>query len=81
MLARGRELGLGPAALDAFARRARRPDWSAAAGFFAEYLDVLDMQGVLDYAELVHRAVLLTGRQEVAARLHDAYDAIYVDEF
>ncbi|SES12261.1 Superfamily I DNA or RNA helicase [Streptomyces qinglanensis] len=81
VLARGRELGLGPAALDAFARRAARPDWSAAAGFFAEYLDVLDMQGVLDYAELVHRAVLLTERQEVAARLHDAYDAIYVDEF
>ncbi|MDF4253553.1 ATP-dependent DNA helicase [Streptomyces sp. WMMB303] len=81
VLARGRELGLGPAALDAFARRARRPDWGAAAGFFAEYLDVLDMQGVLDYAELVHRAVLLTGREEVAARLHDAYDAIYVDEF
>ncbi|MFI8851531.1 ATP-dependent helicase [Streptomyces sp. NPDC053499] len=81
VLARSRELGLGPAALDAFARRAGRPDWSAAAGFFAEYLDVLDMQGVLDYAELVHRAVLLTEREEVAARLHGAYDAIYVDEF
>ncbi|MGP3972891.1 ATP-dependent helicase [Streptomyces sp. 8N114] len=81
VLARSRELGLGPAALDAFARRAGRPDWRAAAGFFAEYLDVLDMQGVLDYAELVHRAVLLTRREEVAARLHGAYDAIYVDEF
>ncbi|MBO8198971.1 ATP-dependent helicase [Streptomyces smyrnaeus] len=81
VLARSRELGLGPAALDAFARRAGRPDWRAAAGFFAEYLDVLDMQGVLDYAELVHRAVLLAEREEVAARLHAAYDAIYVDEF
>ncbi|MBO8193951.1 ATP-dependent helicase [Streptomyces oryzae] len=81
VLARSRELGLGPSALDAFARRAGRPDWRAAAGFFAEYLDVLDMQGVLDYAELVHRAVLLTRQEEIAARLHGAYDAIYVDEF
>ena len=37
-------------------------------GFLAEYLDVLDAQGVLDYAELVHRAVLLAERDEVAAR-------------
>ena len=59
VLARSRELGLGPGALAAFARRIGRPDWRAAAAFLAEYLDVLDLQGVLDYAELVHRAVLL----------------------
>ncbi|MGY1437836.1 ATP-dependent helicase [Streptomyces reniochalinae] len=81
VLARSRELGLGPAALGAFARRAGRPDWRAAAGFFAEYLDVLDAQGVLDYAELVHRAALLTERGEVASWLDGAYDAIYVDEY
>ncbi|WSS14863.1 ATP-dependent helicase [Streptomyces sp. NBC_01186] len=81
VLARSRELGLGPEALDAFARRAGRQDWSAAAGFLAEYLDVLDVQGVLDYAELVHRAVLLAEREDVAARLANAYDAVYVDEY
>ncbi|MFE9608986.1 ATP-dependent helicase [Streptomyces sp. NPDC006012] len=81
VLARSRELGLGPAALDAFARRIGRPDWQAAAAFLAEYLDVLDLQGVLDYAELVHRAVLLTGRPEAAARLAARYDAVYVDEY
>ncbi|WP_030408437.1 ATP-dependent helicase [Streptomyces albus] len=81
VLARSRELGLGPGALGAFAHRAGRPDWRAAAGFFAEYLDVLDAQGVLDYAELVHRAALLAEREEVAARLDAAYDAVYVDEF
>ncbi|GAA2601919.1 ATP-dependent DNA helicase [Streptomyces axinellae] len=81
VLARSRELGLGPESLDAFARRAERPDWSAAAGFLAEYLDVLDGQGVLDYAELVHRAVLLAEREEAAAGLADAYDAVYVDEY
>ncbi|MEU9483541.1 ATP-dependent DNA helicase [Streptomyces decoyicus] len=81
VLARSRELGLGPDALGAFARRTGRPDWSAAADFLAEYLDVLDGQGVLDYAELVHRAVLLAERTDVAAQLAAAYDAVYVDEY
>ncbi|MFF8014591.1 UvrD-helicase domain-containing protein [Streptomyces sp. NPDC007929] len=81
VLARSRELGLGPDALDAFARRTGRPDWRAAAGFLAEYLDVLDLQGVIDYAELVHRAVLLAHRREVAAWLAARYDAVYVDEY
>ncbi|MEU7483178.1 ATP-dependent DNA helicase [Streptomyces sp. NPDC042319] len=81
VLARSRELGLGPDALGDFARRAGRPDWGAAAGFLAEYLDVLDAQGVLDYAELVHRAVLLAERPEVAAELARRYDAVFVDEY
>ncbi|WP_406146073.1 ATP-dependent helicase [Streptomyces sp. NBC_01012] len=81
VLARSRELGLGPDALAAFARRTGRPDWSAAAQFLAEYLDVLDAQGVLDYAELVHRAVLLAERPEVAASLAGSYDVVLVDEY
>ncbi|MFJ8906708.1 ATP-dependent helicase [Streptomyces sp. NPDC102351] len=81
VLARSRELGLGPEALDAFARRIGRPDWRAASAFLAEYLDVLDLQGVLDYAELVHRAVLLAQRPETAGLLADRYDAVYVDEY
>ncbi|MCX5331501.1 ATP-dependent DNA helicase [Streptomyces sp. NBC_00140] len=81
VLARSRELGLGPGALDAFARGIGRPDWRAAAAFLAEYLDVLDLQGVLDYAELVHRAVLLAHRPEVAGRLATQYDAVFVDEY
>ncbi|MCX4729639.1 ATP-dependent DNA helicase [Streptomyces sp. NBC_01363] len=81
VLARSRELGLGPDALAAFARRTGRPDWGAAAEFLAEYLDVLDGQGVLDYAELVHRAVLLAERPEVSALLAGEYDAVFVDEY
>ncbi|MFF9767322.1 ATP-dependent helicase [Streptomyces sp. NPDC014636] len=81
VLARTRELGLGAEALDAFARRIGRPDWQAAAAFLAEYLDTLDLQGVIDYAELVHRAVLLARRPETAARLAAQYDAVYVDEY
>ncbi|MFG3186438.1 ATP-dependent helicase [Streptomyces nigra] len=81
VLARSRELGLGPGALDDFARRIGRPDWRAAASFLAEYLDVLDLQGVLDYAELVHRAVLLAQRPDAAEALAARYDAVYVDEY
>ncbi|MEU1097122.1 ATP-dependent helicase, partial [Streptomyces sp. NPDC005877] len=95
VLARSRELGLGPHALADFARRTGRPDWRAAAAFLAEYLDVLDLQGVLDYAELVHRAVLLAERAPYSgtsshvsssAPPHgpapaDAYDAVFVDEY
>ncbi|MEU6364374.1 ATP-dependent DNA helicase [Streptomyces sp. NPDC046931] len=81
VLARSRELGLGPGALRRFAQRIGRPDWEAASAFLAEYLDVLDLQGVIDYAELVHRAVLLIRRPGVAARLAARYDAIYVDEY
>ena len=81
VLARSRELGLDPTALDAFAHRIGRPDWRAAAAFLAEYLDVLDLYGVLDYAELVHRAVLLAHRPEAAERLAAQYDAVFVDEY
>ncbi|WTR12433.1 ATP-dependent helicase [Streptomyces sp. NBC_00144] len=75
VLARSRELGLGPETLAAFADRTGRPDWHAAAGFLAEYLDVLDAQGVVDYAELVHRAVPLAERADLR------YDAVFVDEY
>ncbi|MFD3514280.1 ATP-dependent helicase [Streptomyces sp. NPDC058657] len=81
VLARSRELGLGPGALRDFAERLGRPDWKAAATFLAEYLDVLDMQGVLDYAELVHRAVLLAEREAATGRLAASYDAVFVDEY
>ncbi|WP_461007738.1 ATP-dependent helicase [Streptomyces capparidis] len=81
VLARSRELGLDPAALGSFAERTGRPDWQAAAAFLAEYLDVLDAQGVLDYAELVHRAVLVAEEPPTAAWLAGRYEAVFVDEY
>ncbi|MDI5970411.1 UvrD-helicase domain-containing protein [Streptomyces sp. SL13] len=74
VLARTRELGLGPGELAAFADRTGRPDWAAAAGFLAEYLDVLGLQGAVDYAELVRRAVA-----PARDRAGD-WDAVFVDE-
>ncbi|MFD8753356.1 ATP-dependent helicase [Kitasatospora sp. NPDC059577] len=81
VLARSRELGLGEAELERFAQGVQRPDWAAAAHFLADYLDVLDLRGVLDYAELVHRAVLLAERPEVEEDLRRRYDVVFVDEY
>jgi superfamily I DNA/RNA helicase/RecB family exonuclease len=81
VILRARELGLDPADLARHARQADRPDWSAAARFLGEYLDVADARGVLDYAELVHRAVLLSERSEVRAALRSRYRAVFVDEY
>ncbi|MER7580512.1 ATP-dependent DNA helicase [Kitasatospora sp. NPDC097691] len=81
VLARSRELGLGEAELERFAQGVQRPDWAAAAHFLADYLDVLDLRGVLDYAELVHRAVLLAERPDVEDQLRRRYDVVFVDEY
>ena len=81
VLLRAREQGVGPDRLGAFAERADRDDWRAAARFYREYLDVADARGVLDYAELVHRAVLLAESEPVRAELRAAYRVVFVDEY
>jgi superfamily I DNA/RNA helicase/RecB family exonuclease len=81
VMLRSRELGLAPEQLAGFATRAGRADWQAAAAFFEEYLDVADARGVLDYAELVHRAVLLAETEEVRAAIRRRYKAVFVDEY
>jgi superfamily I DNA/RNA helicase/RecB family exonuclease len=81
LLSRARELGLEPADLARLAARERRDDWGALAGFFSEYLDVLDAQGAMDYAELVHRAVLLAEDPETGSALRARYGAVFVDEY
>lgn len=44
LLMRAAERGLGPAELDALGREHGRPQWSAAAQVYTEYLDVLDLR-------------------------------------
>ncbi len=81
LLSRARELGLEPEDLALLAKREGREDWGALAGFFADYLDVLDAQGALDYAELVQRAVLLAEDPEVGGFLRSRFRAVFVDEY
>jgi superfamily I DNA/RNA helicase len=58
-----------------------RQTWASIGVFMDEYLDVLDAEGVLDYSELIHRAVLLSYRPDVQEYLHKTFSAIYVDEY
>lgn len=81
LAARVRALGLDPADLAGAGRAAGRPEWSALASFLDDYLDVLDAQGAVDYAELVHRAVLLAETPEVAEVLRREVQLVVVDEY
>lgn len=81
VLSRARDLGLDPSDLYAAGRAAARPEWAAAAAFMEQYLDVLDSSSALDYAELVHRAVLLMSSESVQRELRNRFSAVFVDEF
>lgn len=80
-LARARQLGYDPDDLDRLGRDSGVESWRAVGAFFAEYLDVIDAEGVLDYAELIHRARLVLLDPGVRAAVAADYDALVVDEF
>ena len=79
-LARARQLGLDPEDVAEFGATAGLPEWQALGEFFAEYLDVLDAEQVLDYAELVHRARLLLEAPDVLAAVRARFDAVVIDD-
>ena len=81
LLARARDVGLEPADLAGLAVREGRRDWAALADFFEEYLQVLDAMGAVDYAELIHRAVLLAETPAIRSELQSRYRAVFVDEY
>ncbi len=81
VLGRARELGLSPDDLSRIGRDSDRPEWAAAGAFMEEYLTVLDFESALDYAELVHRAVLLAESADVQADLRRRFAAVFVDEY
>jgi superfamily I DNA/RNA helicase len=58
-----------------------RVEWVSLGAFFDEYLDVLDAEGVLDYAELVHRCRILLARPEIATTLRNEVSCVFVDEY
>ncbi len=81
LIARARSLCLDPDDLISLGKAHDNDAWSAVGTFLGEYLDVLDAEGVLDYTELLHRAVTLAETPDVQAQLHATYRAIYVDEY
>lgn len=81
LLARAREVGLEPVGLAKLARRTDRPDWAALAEFYEMYLDVFGFEGALDYADLVHRAVVVAEGAEAGEALRASYRHVFVDEY
>ena len=81
VLARARCIGLDPDELAAIGRRDGQPAWVAAADFFATYLEVFDAQGLLDYGELVHRALLVARDPRYQAILRQEFRYVVVDEY
>jgi superfamily I DNA/RNA helicase/RecB family exonuclease len=81
VLSRSRDLGLDPTDLVRIGAEAGRPEWQAVGEFMHEYLEVLDLQGAIDYSELIHRAVLLAETPDVRAEQRDRFRAVFVDEY
>ena len=81
MVAKARQLGMDPEDIIAAGTEAGRPEWVAVGEFFEEYLDVLDAEQVVDYAELVHRSRILLADPEIAQRLRGEIDEVFVDEY
>ncbi len=81
VLSRAREVGLEPEDLSRIGAEHDRPEWVAAGDFMREYLHVLDFENAADYAELMHRAVLLAEADDVRRDLRSQYGAVFVDEY
>ncbi len=81
VLAKARQLGMDPDDVIAAGHAAGRSEWVSIGEFFEEYLDVLDAEGVLDYAELVHRSRILLTDPEVVATLRREIGCVFVDEY
>ena len=81
VLAKARQLGMDPDDVVAAGQATGREEWVSVGAFFDEYLDVLDAEGVLDYAELVHRCRILLTRPEIVAALRRGIGCVFVDEY
>ncbi|MEU4289672.1 ATP-dependent DNA helicase [Kribbella sp. NPDC026596] len=81
VIGKARQLGLDPEDLSAIGRSADRAEWVAVGDFFEEYLQILDHEQVLDYSELIHRAVILAQQPQVRAKLRTEFKAVFVDEY
>jgi superfamily I DNA/RNA helicase/RecB family exonuclease len=79
VLGRARERGLEGAELRALGEQHDLPEYVAAGLFLEQYLENLDSQGALDYADLIRRAVIEAQqhRDELRAQLQH----VFVDEY
>ena len=81
VLARARELGLEGGDLARVGQRAGRPAWAAVGQLARQEQEVMVLENVMDYGELLLRALVRAHEPAVTAMLQRQYRAIYVDEF
>ncbi len=81
VLARAREKGLDPVDLKHLGDESGEPELVAAARFMQQYQVILDDQSLIDYPELIYRAVLLAEQPAVRADLRARYAHVFVDEY
>ena len=81
VLARARALNISGDDLRRLGRRADRPAWAAIGDLAVQDEQVMLLENVCDYAELLHRAVLRLAEPDVQRRIHGSIKAIYVDEY
>jgi superfamily I DNA/RNA helicase/RecB family exonuclease len=79
VIGRARERGLDPEDLIALGRAENVPEFEAAGHFLEQYLDVLGAQAVIDYPDLMARAVIEAGRHRTELRAR--YDCVLIDEY
>lgn len=79
VLGRAREKGLDGEALRELGEAHALPEFTAAGRFLDQYLEVLDQESALDYADLIRRAVLeaTDHRDELRSRFRH----VFVDEY
>lgn len=80
-IARARELGLDGDELAAIGRREERPAWLAVGQLARQEQEVMALENVLDYGELLAAAVERARDSHAQQELRMRFRAIYVDEY
>lgn len=81
VLARARELGISGQELQEVGRLENRPAWTAIGQLAQQEQEVMALENVLDYGELLAQAVDRAHDPVVQSVLKSRYRAIYVDEY
>ena len=81
VLSRAREFDLDGEALQRIGREASRPAWVAIGELARQEQEVMLLENVMDYSELLVQALARASDPGVQAMLHARYSAIYVDEY
>ena len=82
VMSRTRSHLMDPQDLVELGRKANRPMWELIGNFMETYLQSIEAEQALDYAEVIFRAHLLVkSKDHVALELQDQYRAIFVDEY